>query len=119
MNKKKNYWVSLLLFIIAAFCVSFYLSYTFYKISKNSDPITKVASTNYYDIDSLKAMAVSDTILHFKKEIAKIKYDLTDKDSIIVELRSKNERLQRNFDSIDYKFDSYRQRLKNKNDSIK
>lgn len=115
MKTKTKLSTSLLIFIGIGIGVVLYLSFIFYQMSvADRGPVTKVASTNYHDIDSLKSVAVADTVQHFRKEIEKINQILSDRDSSISQLRIKNGRLQRNFDSVDNKLDFYRQKSREK-----
>ena len=86
----------------------FYTSYTFYKISSSNETLNLIKPT-----DSLTI--IKDTVDSFEKKISKLENRLSEKDTLINQLRNKNGRLQRIKDSIEYKEDFWKQKFKSKN----
>ena len=92
-------------------------------MAKSKDPITQLAINDKVGIDSVKTIAVRDTVKFFNKindssnsEIIKLKTELDARDTIIGQLKNRNTHLQKNYDSLDIRLDYWKQKWKNRVD---
>ena len=108
MRNKRKISISLISFILLFLGVFLYLSYYFYNISKVTLFTTKIKSTDYYQIDSLKKSAVIDTSIYYDKEISRLKREINNKDRLLIEKDSENIKLKDFYDSLNNKFYLYK-----------
>jgi hypothetical protein len=119
MKNKSRISISLISFITLFLGVIFYLSYYFYSISKQKDPITTVSINDKASIDSIKTFSVKDTVNFFVHRVDKLLKENELKDSIIIRKDSSNRKLKRIIDSLEIKNDYLKEKIKMKNDTVR
>jgi len=132
MNKKPKISFTLVFSLVAFLAIVFSLSFYFYSLTKDKGEVKKVYSNNLVSIDSIKQVAVRDTVSYFNKTLGDtIKYfdkkinalqnQLSSKDTSINKKMSEMSRMIKNYDSLSVKLDYYRSRyrIRKLNDSIK
>ena len=132
MNKKPKISFTLVLSLVAFLAIAFSLSFYFYSLTKDKGEVKKVYSNNLVSIDSIKQVAVRDTVSYFNKTLGDtIKYfdnkinalqnQLSSKDTSINKKMSEMSRMIKNYDSLSVKLDYYRSRyrIRKLTDSIK
>lgn len=86
--KKPKISYSLISVLIVVLIIILSGSYLFYVKSIPPEAQTKVRSNDMLSIDSIKSLAVVDTIKYFNKLISRIERDSTKQDSVIKTLNS-------------------------------
>lgn len=112
MKKKtiiSNIVISIIVFSLIAICS---LAYAFYKYSNNGVIVTKVKSDDYFSIDSIKSKSVDDTVRYYNSRLREYQIDEIKKDSIINTLTVDIKNLKKIYDSLVYKSNYLRQRLR-------
>ena len=121
MNKKTTkISYTLLGFLLLFFVLSVYFSYDFYTKSIEIKSPEKVKANDLLSIDSIKRVSVDDTVKYFNIKIDILKNQISEKDTLIKKYQSEIQRVSKLKDSVAFKLESTRMRLREINrDTIK
>lgn len=121
MNKKTTkISYTLLGFLLLFFVLAVYFSYDFYTKSIEIKSPEKVKANDLLSIDSIKRVSVDDTVKYFNIKIDILKNQISEKDTLIKKYQSEIQRVSKLKDSVAFKLESTRMRLREINrDTIK
>jgi hypothetical protein len=108
MSKSFKNWLAFSIIISAI--VFLFLSFQFYKITKKKEPVTTVSSCEDLVIDSIKAVSVRDTVVHYEKVINDLKKQIETKTETISSNKKAIVTLRRERDSVSIRLNGLREK---------
>lgn len=106
MSKTFKNWLAVS--ILASVTTFLFLSFQFYKMTKKMEPITTVSSCEQLVIDSIKAMAIRDSVTSYNKIIDDLKSQIETKSETINNNKKTIQKLRRERDSVSIRLNGLR-----------